>query len=120
MEMVSVNRNIENKELLSIIIMLKKSKKPFWVRVAELLERPRRKRIAVNIGKIDKIAKEGKIVVVPGKVLASGYLTKPLVVAAFCYSKKAKSLIERSGSKALTIKEAFESLKRFNDVMIVI
>ncbi len=120
MGMVKVNKNIENKELLSTIIMLKRSKKPFWLRVAELLERPRRKRVAVNLGKIDKIAKEGKIVVVPGKVLGTGQLTKPVVIAAFSYSKKAKEMIEKANSKALTIKEIFPTLNKFNEAIIVI
>jgi len=96
---------IENEYLIDTIRTLKKDKRKFWKAVARLLEKPRRKRIVVNIEKINKLADDGKVVVVPGKVLGKGELTKNITIAAFSYSKKAKDIIEKARSRAITIKE---------------
>ena len=53
-----------------------------WRDVAEYLERPRRKRVEVNLGEIDRYVKEGDIVVVPGKLLGGGTITKSNVIIA--------------------------------------
>lgn len=91
--------------------MLRKAGKPFWRRVRELLAKPRRRRIAVNLSKLERYAKEGSTVIVPGKVLAGGSLTKPIRVAAFSFSQRAKQLIEAAGGKALSIEELVEKEK---------
>jgi len=84
---------------------LKKTKSPFWKRVYELLSRPTRKRVVVNLSKINRYAKEGEIVVVPGKVLGSGDLEKKVMIAAFAFSYSALEKIQQSGSEALHISE---------------
>lgn len=111
---------IENQELIDTINLLKKDKRAFWKAVAKILERPKRKRVAVNIGKINKLADDGKIVIIPGKVLSTGELTKKVVIAAFSYSKRAKEIIEKSGNRAITIKDAYNELKNFQDALIII
>lgn len=68
-----------------------------WKRVAFELKRPSRQRRVVNIYKIDKYAKEGETVLVPGKVLNTGELTKPVKVAAFSFSKTAEEKIRKKG-----------------------
>ncbi|MEM4295714.1 MAG: 50S ribosomal protein L18e [Candidatus Anstonellales archaeon] len=112
--------NIENAELLDTINTLKKDKRPFWRAVLKLIEKPRRKRVVVNLEKIEKFVEEGKTVIVPGKVLGNGTLTKKIVVAAFSYSKKAKQGIENIGGKAISIKQAHNEIKNFQDVMIIV
>ncbi len=89
-----------------------------WRRVAELLARPRRQRIAVNISRINRYTKEGDVVVVPGKVLASGELDHGVVVAAWAFSKKAEEKISRKG-KCITIDELLEANPRGTGVKII-
>ena len=51
---------------------------------------PRRNRTNINLEKIDKEIKEGETVVVPGKVLSQGDVSKKLKVVALNFSEKAK------------------------------
>ncbi len=88
-----------------LISTLKKMDKPIAKRVAKDLERPRRIRRVVNLFKIDKYANEGDIVIVPGKVLGVGDLTKKITISALSYSKSALEKIKASGSKVIPLEE---------------
>jgi len=81
---------------------------PLWKRVAEDLEKPTRKRRIVNVFKLDAHTKDGDVVLVPGKVLGEGELTKKLTVAAFAFSDEARMKISKQG-KAITIAELMKS-----------
>ncbi len=100
-----MKRGTTNENLRKLIISLKKTKKPALVAVAEKLEKPSRKRAEVNLFKIQKYAKEEETVVVPGKVLSEGNLSKKVTIAAYQFSKKAKEKIEKNGSKAISLEE---------------
>jgi large subunit ribosomal protein L18e len=95
--------------LRKLIRNLKKAsrdnKVPLWGYVAELLERPSRKRIVVNLSRINRFAEEGETIIVPGKVLGSGLLTKKVKVAALSFSEKALEKIKVAGGEALTIED---------------
>lgn len=69
-----------------------------WKRVATDLEKPTRRKRVVNLAKIDRTALENETVVVPGKVLGTGDLTKKVTIAAFSFSDQAKEKISKSGS----------------------
>ena len=111
----------ENKELRILIDRLSRAKRPFWRYVAELLAKPKRRRIAVNISKIARYAKEGSTVVVPGKVLGDGNLDFSVVVVAYAFSKSAKEKIEKAGGKVLRLKDFFEERvnKPLSDVILL-
>ncbi len=79
-----------------------------WKRIAQDLEAPSRKRRIVNLFAIQANAIDGETVIVPGKVLGEGDLTKKVTVAAFSFSDEAKSKINKSG-KALTITELIKA-----------
>lgn len=93
----------DNQVLLSLIETLVKTKKPVWRKVAYELSRPRRQRVEVNLSKIDQYAPEDATVIVPGKVLGSGMISKKVTVAAFMFSESAKKLISSAGGKAISI-----------------
>ncbi|MBI2572594.1 50S ribosomal protein L18e [Candidatus Woesearchaeota archaeon] len=78
---------------------------PLWKRVAKDVRKPSRQRRMVNIYKIEKFAQDGEIVIVPGKVLSVGDLTKKVHVAALQFSAEAKHKIEAAKGKATTIQE---------------
>lgn len=71
---------------------------PFWLRLAENLERPTRQRVIVNLSRINRFAQDGETVVVPGKVLAAGELDKKVTVVAFSFSQSARDKIAKSGA----------------------
>jgi len=112
-----------NPYLKKLIENLKKKsfelKAPIWRDVAEKLEKPRRKRVEVNLVDIERNTKEGDVVVVPGVVLANGNLTKAITIAAWKFSAQAKEKIEKSGSKAITIQELLEKNPKGSGVKIL-
>ena len=84
------------------------SKTPAWKAVARNLNRPRRGERRVNLYTIEKHAREKESILVPGTVLGSGELTRPLHIAALRFSKQARERIEKAGGKCLSIEELVE------------
>ncbi|MCI4331619.1 MAG: 50S ribosomal protein L18e [Thermoplasmata archaeon] len=103
----------ENAELVHTLIELRRAAKaheaPLWGAVAERLARARHQRPAVNVGHLDRVANPKETIVVAGKLLADGDLTKPLTVAAFHYSVEARLKIHNAGGTALSIEELLKA-----------
>ena len=99
----------ENPKLRRLIILLKKQKQPFWHQVAKELARPKRKTSEVNLFKINKHAKDKETVIIPGKVLSSGSISKQVRIAAFSFSSKAREKIKHAGGNAIEIEELLKS-----------
>ncbi len=79
-----------------------------WRTVANKLRKPTRARIEVNLWKINKYSEGYKAVLIPGKVLGEGEISKPAVVAAASFSETAKRKIEEAGGKAYLLDEYAE------------
>ena len=103
----------ENPELVRTLVELRQASKahdaPIWGDLAEKLARARHQVRPVNVGHLDRLVQSDATVVVPGKLLADGSLSKPLTVAAFHYSAGAKAKIHKAGGKALTIHELLKA-----------
>ena len=97
-----------------------KEKIPFLIEVAKKLEKSRRKKPEVNLSKLNRICKKNETVLIPGKVLSSGILKKPLTVAAASFSMTAVEKIQKSGGKAISIKELIKDNPKGTNVRIVI
>jgi len=91
-----------------------------WDYVAELIERPRRLRFAVNVSKINRYTKPGEVVVVPGKVLGAGRLDHPVTVAALGFSEQAVEKIRAAGGRVLHILQLIRENPRGSGVRIII
>ena len=87
----------------------------FWKSIASNLEKSTRQRRKVNLSKINKLTKENEIIIVPGKVLGSGNLTKKVTVAAFQFSDTAKDKIKDH----LTIPQLLEKSPTGKGVRII-
>lgn len=98
-----------NPDMQGLVEELRKSKKPAYLVLARHLAKPRRRKEGVNLSKIDKLAQKGGAVVVPGKVLAGGEITKPVNIYAFSFSKIAIDKIRKSGGKAMPINDLLKS-----------
>lgn len=113
-----------NPLLKKLIEELKKKsleeKVKIWKRVAEILEKPTRKRAEINLKHIEREAKDGETIVVPGVVLSEGELKKKLTIAAWKFSAKAKEKIEKSGSKAISIEELMKINPKGSKVRIMV
>lgn len=99
----------ENSELVRVVVELRRAARahhaPVWASVADRLERPRHRVVPVNVGHLERLASAEETVVVPGKVLAEGPLTKRLTVGAFAYSSEARAKIHAAGGSALTLSD---------------
>lgn len=98
--------NFQVQQLL-VELESKAGKSNFWKRIVKDLKKPARQKKTVNVYKIDNFAKDGETVIVPGKVLSLGELTKKVDVAAVNFSAEARKKIEAKG-KVLTIRELFK------------
>jgi large subunit ribosomal protein L18e len=77
-----------------------------WADVAERLEKPRRTHAEVNLGRIERYAREEETVVVPGKVLGAGALRKGLTVAAVDFSGTAETKIRAANGEPIDLEQA--------------
>ena len=84
---------------------LLQNKSRFWRAVAEKLSKPRRSRVVVNVSKINRIARDGEKIIVPGKVLGAGVISKKVSVICYECSQKAREKIEKAGGKVVPIEE---------------
>jgi large subunit ribosomal protein L18e len=103
----------KNPELHRVVVELRRAAHahdaPIWDAVADRLERSRHWGKPMNVGHLERIAEAEETVVVPGKLLADGPLSKPVTVAAFTYSAEARSKVHAAGGTALTISELLKA-----------
>ena len=97
-----------------------KEKIPFLIEIAKKLEKSRRKRPEVNLSRLNRVCKENETVIIPGKVLSSGILRKPLTVAAASFSMRSIEKIQKAGGKTMSIRELIKDNPKGTNVRIVI
>lgn len=111
-----------NPRLNSLIAELKavsrESGAGVWQDVADRLEKPRRTHAEVNLGQIERYAREDETVVVPGKVLGSGVLETDVTIAAVDFSSTARRKIGQVGD-AVTLEEALDSNPEGSNVRVI-
>lgn len=111
--------NINMQKLISELKELaRKQNALIWKLAAFELSRPTRKRREVNISDIDMAAEDNETVLVPGKVLSAGELTKKVTVAAWNFSAAAKVKINKKG-KAVSIQELMKSNPKGSKVRVI-
>jgi large subunit ribosomal protein L18e len=92
---------------------------PIWEDVAEKLEKPTRKRVEVNLSDIERNVEKNDFVVVPGIVLGSGEITKPISIAAWKFSPSAEEKIKKVKGKCLAIEELVKEKPKGTGVKIL-
>jgi large subunit ribosomal protein L18e len=95
------------------------NKAPVWKCAAELLEKADARWAEVNVAKLEKYAKENSTILIPGKLLGGGEITKPLTVTAFRFSASAKKKIIDAGGKITSILELAESNPKGSGIVIM-
>ena len=103
--------------LLELEVTAMKSK--FWQRIVEDLKRPTRQRRVVNIYTIEKCAQKGETIIVPGKVLSVGTLSKNITIAALQFSADAQRKIVDAKGKIMTIPELLQQNPEGKNVRIL-
>lgn len=117
---LSMDKNADpsNPVLVETIEFLQSQDASIWNEVAENLGKVNRKRAEVNISDIERNAEDGDTVVVPGKVLGSGRLSKSVDVAAFKASRGAKDEIRENG-EFMFIRDLVEDNPEGSDVKVI-
>lgn len=112
-----------NPELISLIHLLRKAAREndakIWRTVAEHLSKSRKRRIAVNVSRINRYTQDGDEVVVPGKVLGAGLITHSVKVAALDFSEQARKKIIEAKGKCLSIPELIRLNPKGSNVKII-
>jgi len=107
----------KNTELVETIIAAKKNKS--WLDVAGILAGPRKNRININLEEIDKDVKEGETIIVLGKVLSQGNITKKGQIASLNFSDKAKEKLLNQGVKLSSILEEIKKNPQAKNIKIL-
>lgn len=97
-----------NPVLKKLIRDLRKREENLWKDLALRLSKSNKNRAEVNIAKINRFAENGKIIVVPGKVLGYGKLDEKITVAALSFSKQAKEKIKKANGNYKKIEEILD------------
>ncbi len=113
----------QNPELLNLIRSLRKKAREndaaIWRDVADRLSASRRRRVAVNLSRLNRYTRERETVIVPGKVLGAGKLEHPITVAGFAFSKQARLKISKVKGRSLTILELLKANPKGNNIRIM-
>jgi large subunit ribosomal protein L18e len=92
---------------------------PLWRDIAKRLSKPGARWAAVNLSRLERYASEGEVLIVPGKLLGSGEVSKPLKVAAFKASRTAKEKVEAAGGQVLTIRQLMDENPKGSGIRIM-
>jgi len=110
-------RKKNNPDLVNTILEAKKKEK--WLEIAAILSSPRINKINVSIDKLNREAKEGETIIVPGKILSQGELNKKIKVVAFGFSERAKEKILKAKGEILNILDEIKKNPEAKNVRII-
>lgn len=109
-----------NVHMRTLINRLQKTKSAAWKDIAKKLGGARRKKVEVNISVINRHAKDGETIVVPGTVLAGGEINKPVTVAAWRFSTAAAEKIKKAKGITMTIEELLKKNPKGSKIRIMV
>ena len=99
-----IEKQLSKKTNPSLVETVKEAKKhEAWMGVAGNLSTPRRNRAEMNLTQINENSKDNETLVIPGKVLSQGEITKKIKIVALNFSETAKA-------KLLKTKTSFNSI----------
>ena len=111
-----VRRKTDN---LVVETILAAKKQPKWRKVAQRISGARRKYLETNLGEIDSKTSEGDTIIVSGKVLGKGTLSKKIKICAMAFSESALVKIRRSKSEAVTITHEIKNNPKAEGVKVL-
>ena len=113
-----------NHAIVSLIGDLKEQSRSsgtaLWRDIAGRLESSRKNWAEPNLSHSSRDSGRKETILVPGKVLGSGSLSGSQTVAAFSFSDGAKSKIEASGGRTMSIRELMEENPKGKGVRILV
>lgn len=110
-------RQKSNSELQETIRLALKNKS--WFKVSQILSNSTRNYSSVNLGQIDKVSKQGEIIVVIGKVLSQGNLTKKVRICSLGISAVAKEKLKDTKSEFVYLGNEIKSNPKAEGVRVI-
>ena len=91
----------------------RKTKQAIWLDIAERLKKPSRQRASINLWKLEKLCEifDKKTLIVPGKILGFGEITKHVTVIALEYSADAKKKISEKKAKSMKPEKVIQKIE---------
>ncbi len=90
-----------------------------WNFLAKILSSSTRKYSSINLFEIDKQTSIGDTVLIPGKILSSGDLTKKVRISALYISDSAKDKLKKTKSEFVSISDEIKSNPKAEGVKII-
>ncbi len=94
-------------------------KSPAWLKLAKMLSQSTRKHSSVNLAEIDKQTSMGDTILVPGKVLSVGEITKKIKICSFGISKEALERLSKTRSEWVHILDEIKKNPRAEGLKII-
>lgn len=121
------SRDIARKNNPQLVMLVEKlytlssgGKTALWRDVARRLESPTKSRAAVNLSKLDRICNEGDTVLVPGKLLGFGRISKKLTVSAYSHSGTAARKLAEAGGVFISIEKLAEKNPAGSNIKLIV
>ena len=112
-----------NPELIELVRFLKKQGREnnaeIWRDIAENLAKSRRKRLTVNLSRLNRYTHKNETVAVPGKILSAGELDHPITVSAFAFSEKAREKISAAKGKCLSFTDLIKKNPKGSNIKMI-
>ncbi|MEK6888560.1 MAG: 50S ribosomal protein L18e [Nanoarchaeota archaeon] len=110
-------RRKTNPELFETISLARRNFS--WLKLAHVLSGPTNKFSSINLGEIDEKAKEGDTILIPGKVLSSGDISKKVRIVALSISSSAKDKLKKTKSEFATILQEIKINPKANGLKVM-
>lgn len=109
---INAEKSIVKEWLSTLSEASKKDHYPkLWKRVHRLVEVPEKRRVEVNLSKIESITKAGDNVLVPGKVLSNGEIKHSVTISAMGFSGSALKMLKDANCKIVPLKDMVKAEK---------
>jgi len=112
-----ISKRIKRKTNPELVATIELAKKNNHLELGKKLSGPTRLQSKINVEDLNKL-KESKVIVA-GKVLSQGEITKKIEIAALGFSNKSKEKLKKAGCEIKTIKQELESNKKLDGVRIL-
>jgi len=106
-----------NQELVETISLALKNKP--WGKISQFLSSSTKKYSSVNLYQIEKQTSAGDTVVIPGKVLSQGELTKKVRICSLSISEAAREKLKKTKSEYVSILEEIKKNPKAQGVKLI-
>lgn len=115
-----IKKQLKRKTNPSIIetIRVANKNKP-WFHLAKILSNSSRKYSSINLSDIEKQTTAGDTVVIPGKVLSLGDITKKVRICSLGISSSAKEKLKKTKSESVSIFQEIKTNPKAQGIKVI-